>query len=57
MEWGGIALVFQRWIQLQVTQWAALDILLSYSHQAAIALWDTIALIRWKIGSIWSRSL
>ena len=41
MEWGGIALVFQRWIQLQVTQWAALDILLSYSHQAAIALWDT----------------
>ena len=39
-ERGGIALVFQRWIQLQVTQWAALDILSSYSHQAATTLQD-----------------
>lgn len=35
---GGISLVYQRWIQLQVTQWAALDILSSYSRHATNSL-------------------
>jgi hypothetical protein len=38
MERGDVVLVYQRWIQLQVTQWAALDVLSSYSRRAAISL-------------------
>jgi len=35
---GGITMVYQRWIQLQVTQWAALDILSTYSRRATNTL-------------------
>ena len=38
MERGGVVSVYQRWIQLQVTQWAAFDVLSSYSRRAAISL-------------------
>jgi len=43
---GGIPLVYQRWIQLQVTQWAAIDILSSYSRRAHSALQNVDMSIR-----------
>ena len=41
MEQGDIVFVHLRWIQLQVTQWAALDVLSSYSRRVTRVLKDS----------------